>query len=474
VQQPKKPVVNNNETPKQAEVKITSKHDEVKAGSEPLDKQKPVQELVEFFEGKVERSYDSNNQRTISTNNTTQLLNTQISNSAQEQAYKITESFNHVSLVTHAYFSNLENIQKDLEDKTVKAKTSGSALEIQQLAQKQEVLKAIEIIYQAASQEVLKHVSQTTSTVLLNQIAESLSNTVSTPIMQMNGMRMSPVGIASGSGIEQFGLWAQGFLGFAEQKKNDANNAYRSSGMGLSVGFDIGNEDGVVGVSGSFAKSNLLFTELGDLENITNSGLISAYSSYFFTPQIQVTGQIGAGISNIELQDKSKRVGKLFFGNFEGKYYFSISEKFSIVPKAGFEMFKSCYGDDSNSDKKKSNSTSSPNVDSSRGSGFAGVGVKTDIISNDFVISPEFAIGAEVMLFGDEKKMLNNLPTPTKAAGKALNQKTDGGDDKLTFFVDGSVNIAKSSLFRGTIGANYSMRKDFYSIGGFMKISVNM
>ena len=326
------------------------------------------------------------------------------------------------------------------------------------IEQKRELLKIAQDLYNAASRQVLQDVVISATEVGMHQITSSLTNTISSPVMQINNNRM--IGVSSGSGLEKFGIWGQGFASFAEQKQNTNNDAYRATGFGGSVGFDIGGDTGVVGASYSFASSSLIFEATNHKENKALNHLFSIYGAYSLNPNIQFSGQFGGGISNLELINGKKKNGNFFFCNIEGKYYFSVTQNIKIVPKIGFEGIKSNYGDKQNK---------SSDVDVNRGVIFGGIGIKTETVSNDLVISPEFSLGGEFMIHGN-KELSYNMQNPVKVIGKELGKSTT--TEKLAFAINGAINVAKSGSISATLGGNCRMYKDFKSMGGFLKLSL--
>jgi hypothetical protein len=353
-----------------------------------------------------------------------------------------------------------EEIRNMLEEAQTKSNEDGVV---------QPKIKLIADSFKEGTIEVVHQVSEEVSEVAVNNMMKSITAAIVPAVIKINEQR---TGAASGSGLDNLGVWMQAFAGLSAQSKNDENDAYRSTGFGGSIGFDTGNDVGVIGVSYNFSKSNLLFGEEdvseSNPESKAKTNLLSIYSSYFITPHICFAGQGGGGISNLEVRDKSKKVGVIFFGNATGKYFINISEVFSIVPKAGFELFRSHYSD------QNKKSITNVDVNSSRGVIFGGVGIKADIVNNDISISPELSVGAELLLFGDEKKMLDNIHVPSKISAEELDRLVDNLDKKIILVIDGSLNIVKSSLFKATLGVHTSMAKDFYSVGGFVKLSVNM
>jgi hypothetical protein len=353
-----------------------------------------------------------------------------------------------IKVVTPEVATNFEKKAEAIKQQLSEAKTSNNTVSINVLEQEQKKNEAFVIIYQEAQKYVMQLVLQEVTNVILSRIS---SVTAPQPIA---------FGFASGSPFENYGFWGQGFGGFSTQKENANNDAFEAKAMGFAAGFDIGNENGLLGISYNFASSDLMFKKVKD-QNLTNKNinhLFSLYSSYLPSTKAQISGQIGGGFGDLELQDKTQKQGRIFFGSVEGRYYFDISEKINLFPKVGFEMFKASYSGEKDSFK----------VDSSRGLGIWGLGVRGSIVNGDLVISPELLFASEMMLFGDEKKVAPKANIPLKAEGGK-----DLGGEKITFVTEGKVDLTMSSKFKASVGMNYHMRKDFSSLGGFMKLSVH-
>jgi hypothetical protein len=316
------------------------------------------------------------------------------------------------------------------------------------IEQDQKLAEGYIIIYQQAQQQVAQLLIQEVSNILLSRISSTISP--------------QTIGISSGSPFEKFGFWGQGFGGYATQKEN-ANNkdAYSAKSMGFATGFDWGNENYTFGIAYNFASSNLVFDSKRDLINQHISNLLNLYASISPISKMHIAAQFGGGVGALEMQDKRKKLGKIFFGSGEVKYYLHILNKVSLFPKLGLEIFKSTYVSD-----KPSPLTDNADFEANRVIGLFAIGIKHFIDSGNITISPEFSLGAEINLFGEENKILNKSHIPAQA----LNIKQDG---KITMVAQGKIDINTISGFTSSAGFKYRSKKDFKSIDGFVKLSLN-
>ena len=168
---------------------------------------------------------------------------------------------------------------------------------------------------------------------------------------------MVNAGRSSGDESKEFGIWAQGFSGFAEQKKNNRSQAFAARNAGLAIGCDFGSEYWKIGLSYARSKSKIKFSDYSDQDNIVNNSLGSVYGSYMIGSVIQLSGNWGAGVSDIELTSKKKFSRILGFLNGDAKFFVNLNNYFDIISRFGAEIFVSMNKDQK--DKSSSENYSS-------------------------------------------------------------------------------------------------------------------
>jgi outer membrane autotransporter protein len=369
---------------------------------------------------------------------------------------KVLETEGSITNITQGNFIKLEEKLSVVEKQLASAQTSKITIaELNLLRQDQKVFEGAMLLYQEAQKQIMQLVLQEVSAAILSRIS-SVSHS-----------QYSILGIGAGSEFEKYGLWAQGFGTTVTQKENDENDAYKSKTFGFATGLDLGYEAGLLGIAYNFASSELSFDKIQD-KNLINSNinhLISLYGSVATKTNIHIITEIGGGVSSLELQDKTKRSGRIFFGFTEGRYYFDIAKRLQLFPQIGFEAFKLSYVNDTTSSKTKK--ISEFNMNSRGGSVVLGVGIKNIFQSGDINFAPEFSVGVNIIVFGNEEK--TNIQIPHKKAGTRNNTK-----EKVTFFAKSKMDIATSSNLKSSIGVNYRTHKDFHSIDGYVKLSVSL
>jgi hypothetical protein len=178
-----------------------------------------------------------------------------------------------------------------------------------------------------------------------NSVAQKVEVVASSFIAQtiqksfVNEVVMVNAGRSSGDESKEFGVWSQGFGGFAKQKKNNQSQAFDAANIGVALGCDFGSEHWKIGVSCAASNTKIKFSDYSDQDNIVANLLGSVYGSYTLGSVIQLSVNSGVGGSDITTTSK-KKISRVFtFTNVDAKYFIKLNDRLDLIARVGGEAF---------------------------------------------------------------------------------------------------------------------------------------
>lgn len=261
-------------------------------------------------------------------------------------------------------------------------------------------------------------------------------------------------GFSAGAGELGDTAWVKPFFNLSEQDEKDNIAGYDSRTVGLAAGLDVYKDDNyTVGVSGSYANTNVDGDDLGNSDTDIDSYQLTVYGDYT-TDQYYIEGSLGYAYNEVDTKRNVDFGGLSLIanGDYEGNQYMArvaggmpheFHKNHFITPTASLAYTRVSYDSYTETGAGSLNLTVDPDdVDILIGT--VGARYHSVIQDRDGKFIPELRAGLLYDFIGDE--------------AQSTSQYSGGGS---AFAVEG----AEVEKFGATAGAGLTFDRGDFSIG---------
>jgi len=286
---------------------------------------------------------------------------------------------------------------------------------------------------------------------------------------------INTTGIASGDEPLSYGMWVRGMFSQAKQGSYKLTPGYKFNQHGVTIGFDLGDEDRRIGIAYSFVDSKVNGKNTGIKDKFkTHMGTI--YGIHQLLDNVFVDGQVRYGMSKIKKTrnngnvsgdiSSAKPKGTIFGGKLEVGYDYALENKIHLIPTIGvsYDQFEIKGYKEKNGgvDRKVAKRTAS------KTSALAGFRVSKAIENGSIAIIPE--IHANLIY-----AMQSKNPETTITFFDGMDPMVVPSDKipKASYKIGGSVKFAKCQKVDLGIGYDLGLSKKFHSHSGYFNARYN-
>lgn len=284
-------------------------------------------------------------------------------------------------------------------------------------------------------------------------------------------------GMVAGEMGNGLATWIQGFGQTADQDRRDGVDGYQADTYGIAVGLDTDQalENGTVGVSLSYANTNVDSDNANRTEADVDSYQVSVYGDYDVAPQTYILGNLGYAWNNIDQtrHNVGGVVGLTANGDYDSEQFIAYTEvghDFAVADRTTLTPHVSAHYQHISIDDYLET-----------GAGGANLNVKNDDLDifelgvgaelawdldggNGSKIRPALNVGYRHDLVGD------NVQSTSNFTGGGAAFKTDGLEPaRGTFDVGASIGYAMDNNWEFTADYDFEAKSDYTAHSGFVR-----